>query len=111
MHHAALRVLLLRDVFQYPLTDYRIQECIRAALDVLDEVKWGTESGLLVPLIILSTAALPSERNRYRVFMRRLCWKGSAGPRAAMQTLDMVVDDPKQDWREAFTKVGAPILV
>lgn len=92
---------------------HQTQECVRAALDVLDDIKWGTESGLLIPLTILSTAALDddNERSRYRKLMRRLCWKGSAGPRAAFETLNMVERDAKQDWREALTRAGAPILV
>ncbi|BEJ11478.1 hypothetical protein CspHIS471_0109000 [Cutaneotrichosporon sp. HIS471] len=107
--NAALRVLLLRHVFQYPIEDYRIQQCVRDALQVFPAIKWGTESGLLISLLILSTAALPAEQAQYRTFMVRLCWKGSAGPRAALSTLDAVCAG--EDWKQAMVQVGAPILV
>lgn len=84
---------------------------MHAGLRYLHTIKWGTESGLLIPLTVLSTAAMGEERQELKAFMRRLCWKGSAGPRAAMEMLQTIMDDPKQDWREVLAKVGAPILV
>jgi hypothetical protein len=43
--------------------------------------------------------------------MFRLCWKGSAGPRAALQTLDMVMANPRLDWKDALAQMGSLILV
>lgn len=76
---------------------------------MLPAIKWGTESGLLISLLILSTSALEAEQSQYRTFMVRLCWKGSAGPRAALATLDAVCAG--SDWKQALVQVGAPILV
>ncbi|EJT50863.1 alcohol dehydrogenase [Trichosporon asahii var. asahii CBS 2479] len=105
LHHAALRALLLREVFHCSRTDTAVQECVAHALSSLQSIKWGTESGLLIPLMVLSTAALERERLQFRDFMVRLCWKGSVGPRAALRTLDMVIDDKALDWRDALRKV------
>lgn len=82
---------------------------MRDALTVFPAIKWGTESGLLISLLILSTAALPAEQSQYRTLMVRLCWKGSAGPRAALATVDAVCAG--EDWKQALLQVGAPILV
>ncbi|GMK54878.1 hypothetical protein CspeluHIS016_0114640 [Cutaneotrichosporon spelunceum] len=107
--NAALRVILLRHVFQCPIEDHSVQQCVRDALQVLPTIKWGTESGLLISLLILSTSALPAEQAQYRTFMVRLCWKGSAGPRAALTALDAVCAG--EDWMQALVQVGAPVLV
>lgn len=111
LHHAALRALLLREVFHCSRTDTAVQECVAHALSSLQSIKWGTESGLLIPLMVLSTAALERERLQFRDFMVRLCWKGSVGPRAALRTLDMVIDDKALDWRDALRKVGSGLIL
>lgn len=85
------------------------QQCVREGLQVFPFIKWGTESGLLISLLILAVSALEAEQSQYRTFMVRLCWKGSAGPRAALATLDAVCAGA--DWRQALMEIGAPILV
>lgn len=87
------------------------QACVKEGLRVISEVKWGSETGLLIPLLILALSASPRDRKTYEHFVDRLCWKGSAGPMSVAAALKIVQQDPSETWRSALVRLGSPILV
>ncbi|OCF30961.1 hypothetical protein I316_07367 [Kwoniella heveanensis BCC8398] len=125
IHYATLRVFVQKEILGIRTEEDCIQRQIKMALGILSTIRWGTETGLLIPLFILSINALPSgvnsDREVFRAFLSRCCWKGSAGPRTVAAAVQEIWDRSnngighghglEDDWRAVLLKYGGPILI
>ncbi|WVF69394.1 hypothetical protein IAT40_004170 [Kwoniella sp. CBS 6097] len=115
VHYATLRVFVQKEILGIRTEEDRIQRQIKMALGTLSTIRWGTETGLLIPLFVLAINALGTDRELFRAFLSRCCWKGSAGPRTVAAAVQEIWDRLNRglgdDWRGVLLKYGGPILI
>ncbi|WVQ96891.1 hypothetical protein IAU59_003998 [Kwoniella sp. CBS 9459] len=115
IHYATLRVFVQREILGIRTEEDRIQRQVKMALGTLSTIRWGTETGLLIPLFVLAINSLGTDREVFRALLSRCCWKGSAGPRtvaaAAQEIWDRLNRGLEDDWRGVLLKYGGPILI